>query len=177
MQIICAVLTLSDRAAQGNRADVTGPALVAALIQHGYLVEQTAILPDDFEQIKQCLIDWSDTGNLHIIFTAGGTGFSPRDVTPEATLAVIQRQAPGLAEAMRQQSLLVTPHAMLSRAVAGMRGTTLIINLPGSPNGAIENLTTLLPVLQHAVDLLQNAPLAEQGHKSKSQSEEKPHFD
>jgi molybdenum cofactor synthesis domain-containing protein len=110
------------------------------------------------------LIDWSDRSELDIILTTGGTGFSPRDVTPEATRAVIERDAPGLAEAMRAASLRITPHAMLSRIVTGIRKKTLIINLPGSPKGAVENLQVILPVLSHAVQLLREDPASERTH-------------
>jgi molybdenum cofactor synthesis domain-containing protein len=123
------------------------------------------IVPDEREAIQKTLITWSDEGNLDVILTTGGTGFSPRDVTPEATQAVIERLAPGLAEAMRQSSLVVTPHAMLSRALAGIRKRTLIVNLPGSPKAAVENLQVILPVLPHAVQLLTEDPHAEADHR------------
>ncbi len=115
-------------------------------------------------QISDQLIKWADLGEIQIILTTGGTGFSPRDVTPEATEEVIDRNTPGLAEAMRAGSLKTTPHAMLSRAVAGIRKKTLIINLPGSPKGAIENFRIVAPVLPHAVQLLENDDRAESGH-------------
>ena len=114
--------------------------------------------------IQETLIDWVDSGEVDVILTTGGTGFSQRDVTPEATLAVIERAAPGISEVMRSASLQVTPHAMLSRAMAGIRGRTLVINLPGSPKGAVENLQFVLPVLPHAVQLLRDGPDAEAGH-------------
>ena len=112
------------------------------------------VLPDDLETLRETLAAWADADDLDVILTTGGTGFAPRDVIPEATRLVIQREAPGLAEAMRQESLKFTPHAMLSRAVAGIRGKTLILNLPGSPKAAVENLQVILPVLEHAVELL-----------------------
>jgi molybdenum cofactor synthesis domain-containing protein len=127
-------------------------------------VAQTAILPDDLAALQEMLARWADSGELDVILTTGGTGFSRRDVTPEATLAVVERRAPGIDEAMRLASLKVTPHAMLSRAVAGIRGRTLIVNLPGSPKGALENLLVILPVLPHAVELLREDPGAEAGH-------------
>jgi molybdenum cofactor synthesis domain-containing protein len=127
-------------------------------------VVETGVVADEESQIRDRLTEWADTGRVDVVFTAGGTGFAPRDRTPEATLAVVERLAPGLAETMRAASLRVTPHAMLSRAVAGIRGSTLIVNLPGSPTGAVENLETIRAVLPHAVQLLQNNPEAEAGH-------------
>jgi molybdenum cofactor synthesis domain-containing protein len=159
-----AILTVSDRSARGERADQSGPALARAAYEHDWQVVQQEILPDEFALLRDWLTQWSDSGKVDIILTTGGTGFSPRDITPEATLAVIQRPAPGLAEAMRAASLQITPHAMLSRAVAGIRNKTLIINLPGSPKAAVENLTVISPVLPHAVQLLQDEPGSEAGH-------------
>jgi molybdenum cofactor synthesis domain-containing protein len=127
-------------------------------------VVHTAIVPDDLEAIREILASWADGGEVDIILTTGGTGFAPRDVTPEATNLVIDRKAPGLAEAMRLESRKVTPHAMLSRAVAGMRGRVLIINLPGSPKAAVENLQVVLPILAHAMELLKEDPDAEKHH-------------
>jgi molybdenum cofactor synthesis domain-containing protein len=132
----------------------------------GWEVVQKTVVPDDVLKIKQVLAAWADSNEMDVILTTGGTGFSPRDVTPEATLAVVDRLAPGLAEAMRAASLQVTAHAMLSRAIAGIRGRTLIVNLPGSPRGAVENLATILPVLPHAAHLLKEDPAAEAGHRS-----------
>jgi molybdenum cofactor synthesis domain-containing protein len=140
--------------------------LEAALSTQAWSVQERAIVPDDKAAIMKVLVEWADTRSVDVILTTGGTGFSPRDVTPEATLAVIDRQAPGISEAMRATSLKVTPHAMLSRTVAGMRGRTIIINLPGSPKGAVENLQVVLPVLQHAVQLLTEDPGAEAGHRT-----------
>jgi molybdopterin adenylyltransferase len=159
-----AILTVSDRSARGERPDASGPALENALVENGSLVVRKAIVPDEKEQIQRLLASWSDTGDIDVLLTTGGTGFAPRDVTPEATLAVAERLAPGLAEAMRLESLKVTPHAMLSRAVAAIRMKTLIVNLPGSPKGALENLSTILPVLPHAVELLRGDQSAEAGH-------------
>lgn len=165
MNLRVGIVTVSDRSARGERADTSGPALVALVEEQGWMVERSAILPDDLAALRDLLAYWADSDALDLILTTGGTGFAPRDVTPEATASVIQRQAPGLAEAMRQESLRVTPHAMLSRAIAGMRGTTLIVNLPGSPQGALENLRVILPVLPHAVQLLHSDPAAEAGHR------------
>lgn len=158
------ILTLSDRSARGERIDVSGPALAELILAQNWSVARQAILPDDESAIRGTLIEWVESGNFDIILTTGGTGFALRDITPEATRAVIQREAPGLAEAMRAESLKKTPHAMLSRAIAGIRGRTLIINLPGSPTGAIENLQTILPVLPHAVQLLKDDPESESSH-------------
>lgn len=159
------VLTVSDRSARGERPDASGPLLISRTQAAGWLVVKEAVLPDDLPMLRDLLSTWADSDNMDIILTTGGTGFAPRDVTPEATLAVVDRLAPGLAEAMRLASLKITPHAMLSRAAAGIRKRTLIINLPGSPKAAVENLEVLLPVLPHAVDLLREDPGAEGGHR------------
>jgi molybdopterin adenylyltransferase len=158
------ILTISDRSARGQRADESGPSLAEAVRAQGWIVEQMDIVPDEREIIEETLRMWSDAGKANVILTTGGTGFGPRDVTPEATQAVIERQAPGLAEAMRQSSLIVTPYAMLSRAIAGIRKRTLIVNLPGSPKAALENFQVILPVLSHAVQLLDEDPQAEADH-------------
>jgi molybdopterin adenylyltransferase len=159
------ILTVSDRSARGERPDASGPALAEVILEQGWLVSRSAIIPDDLLALRDLLASWADSDELDIILTTGGTGFAPRDVTPEATAAVIQRPAPGLAEAMRQASLQLTPHAMLSRATAGIRGQTLIVNLPGNPQAAVENLKVILPVLPHAVQLLHSDPQAESGHR------------
>jgi len=159
------ILPVSDRSSRGERPDASGPALESAVIAQGWAVVQKAIVPDDREAIQETLADWADAGQVDVILTTGGTGFSRRDVTPEATLDVVERQAQGIAEAMRLASLQVTPHAMLSRALAGIRGRTLIVNLPGSPKGALENFEVILPVLLHAVELLTESPDAEAGHR------------
>ncbi len=165
MNLRFGILTVSDRSAAGEREDLSGPALVAAVEGAGWQVSRKAVVPDDFQQIAEILMDWSDSGDCNVILTTGGTGFSPRDITPEATSSVIERDAPGLAEAMRAGSLQITPHAMLSRAKAGIRGKTLIINLPGSPKGALENFRIVAPVLGHGVQLLENDQQAEAGHR------------
>ncbi len=165
MSLRFGILTVSDRSYQGERADASGPALESRLINLGWQVQRKAILPDDPVRLRNILIEWADSSDLDIILTTGGTGFAPRDVTPEATRAVIERNAPGLAEAMRAESLRITPHAMLSRAIAGIRKRTLIVNLPGSPKAAVENLEVIAPVLPHAVQLLREEPDAEQGHQ------------
>jgi len=164
MRLRFGILTVSDRSARGERTDASGPALAELVRSRGWEVIRQSILPDDLKTLSERLAAWADGGDLDIILTTGGTGFAPRDVTPEATLAVVDRLAPGLAEAMRAESLKVTPHAMLSRAVAGIRGKVLIINLPGSPKAAVENLQVVLPTLEHAVILLREEPGAETGH-------------
>ena len=158
------ILTLSDRSSRGERQDSSGPALVGLIQTQGWSVARQSLLPDAESSIREILTTWSDSGDLDVILTTGGTGFSPRDVTPEATRAVLDREAPGLAEAMRAASLKITPHAMLSRIVTGIRGKTLIVNLPGSPKGAVENLQVLIPVLPHAVQLLREDPASESTH-------------
>jgi molybdenum cofactor synthesis domain-containing protein len=158
------ILTLSDRSARGERADSSGPALADLIQAEGWSVVKQSLLPDEESAIRGLLISWADSGELDVILTTGGTGFSPRDITPEATRAVIERDAPGLAEAMRAASLKITPHAMLSRVVTGIRRRTLIVNLPGSPKGAVENLQVITPVLPHAVQLLREDPASESTH-------------
>ncbi len=164
MTIRFGILTSSDRAARGERPDLSGPALVELVISQGWEVKRTAILPDELNDLRATLTAWADEGEVDIILTTGGTGFARRDVTPEATRLVIEREAPGLVEAMRFESLKFNPHGMLSRALAGIRGEVLIINLPGSPKAAVENFQVILPVLPHAVELLQENPQAEQHH-------------
>ena len=160
------ILTVSDRASRGEYEDKAGP-LIADIVRSELRGEIVlgAIVPDEPDQIAAALRRWCDEDDLHLILTTGGTGFAPRDVTPEATRTVMEREAPGLAEAMRAASLLKTPHAMLSRAVCGIRGRTLIVNLPGSPKAASENYLTILPALPHAISLLQESPDSERGHQ------------
>jgi molybdenum cofactor synthesis domain-containing protein len=164
--IRCAILTVSDRSARGERPDASGPALAQEIQALGWVLARSQIVPDDLDAIRDLLRAWCLAGDVDVILTTGGTGFAPRDVTPEATQAVIERQTPGLAEAMRSASLRITPHAMLSRAVAGIARRTLIVNLPGSPKGALENLQAIAAVLPHAVQLLRDDPAAEQGHRA-----------
>lgn len=151
------VLTLSDKGSQGQRVDESGPVVAELLGPVGEVVHM-AILPDDVESIVALLTAWTDQEKLHLIVTTGGTGLGPRDVTPQATLKAIDYEIPGMAEAMRMQSLQKTPHAMMSRAVVGVRKQTLIVNLPGSPKAARENLETLLPALPHALAKLAGDP-------------------
>lgn len=146
-----AVITLSDKGSRGERADESGPLAAQMLRQAGYVVEEELLLPDEAEALKAQLIRLADGRQLNLILTSGGTGFSPRDVTPEATMAVAERNAPGIAEAMRYYSLSITPRGMLSRGVSVLRGKTLIVNLPGSPKAVRENLEYILPTLEHGV--------------------------
>jgi molybdopterin adenylyltransferase len=163
-EIRTAVLTVSDRSYRGERPDRSGPALQKSIEELGWRLVLSSIVPDEFEDIQRTLTEWCQSGAVDLILTTGGTGFAPRDITPEATLAVIQRSAPGLAEVMRAESLKITPHAMLSRAEAGIRDRTLIINLPGSPKAAVENLELIAEVIPHAVELIRESPDAEAHH-------------
>ena len=147
------VITISDRCAQGQREDASGPLLVQLLQRAGYTVTGTAIVPDEYDVICHALRQ-AALANTALILTTGGTGFSPRDITPEATAAVCQRMAPGIGEAMRAASLRITPRGMLSRATAGLLDRSLIVNLPGSPKAAQENLEAVLPSLAHGLEML-----------------------
>jgi molybdenum cofactor synthesis domain-containing protein len=151
------ILTLSDKGARGERADTSGAAIRELLAPLGAEVRRAAIIPDDLDGIIQVLAEWSDSGDLDLIVTTGGTGLAPRDVTPEATLRVVERLVPGIGELMRAEGLRHTPMAALSRAVAGVRGRTLIVNLPGSEKGVRESLAAILPILPHAVETLRGA--------------------
>lgn len=153
-----AVLTLSDRCSTGERADGSGPALKAWLEERGVQVTHSEVIPDEGALISQRLIDWADSGQYDLILTTGGTGVSPRDVTPEATERVVDRLLPGFGEVMRMESLKKTPNAMISRAVAGIRKQTLIINLPGSPKGATECISFVWPAVPHCVAKMQGDP-------------------
>ncbi len=165
MQCRVGILTISDRGSSGLYEDRSGPVIRQVVTQQlDGLIEQAAIVPDEIDVIKATLVKWVDEYSLDLIITTGGTGFAPRDITPEATRLVIEREAPGLVFAMLRDSLAVTPHAMLSRMVAGIRGQTLIVNLPGSPKAVRENLETILPALPHALELLRDDPGAEQSH-------------
>ncbi len=149
-----AVLTMSDKGSRGERTDLTGPAIMELIKESGYSIEYYKVIPDDFDTIVKELTYLCDDLKVELVLTNGGTGFSKRDVTPEATEKVMERRAPGVAEAMRVKSLQITPKAMLSRAVAGIRGGTLIVNLPGSPKGSKENLEFIMPALPHGIDIL-----------------------
>ncbi|MCR4407453.1 MAG: molybdopterin adenylyltransferase [Anaerolineae bacterium] len=158
MTISVGILTVSDRSYRGEREDLSGP-LIRQLVT-GRLeaeVKLEAVVPDERNIIAGTLVVWCDEVGLDLILTTGGTGFAPRDVTPEATKDVIEKEVPGLAEAMRAEGLKVTPHAMLSRAVAGIRGGTLIVNLPGSPKAVREGLEVILPAIPHGIEILKGA--------------------
>lgn len=164
MSLRVAILTASDRSARGERPDLSGPALAGFVHELGWEVVRAEVLPDDLDALSAALASWADSGEMDLILVTGGTGFGPRDVTPEAVRAAAIRLTPGLDEAMRAASLRVTPHAMLSRAVSGIRARTLILSLPGSPKAAAENLQAVLPALPHAIELLRDDPGAERGH-------------
>jgi molybdenum cofactor synthesis domain-containing protein len=146
------IITVSDKGSQGKRKDLSGPAITEMLAGVAIEIKQTLIIPDEKNQIQEAIINFADVGKLDLILTTGGTGVSPRDLTPDATLEVIDKQIPGMAEAMRYESSKITSRAMISRAIAGIRGRSLIINLPGSPKGAKENLAVILPALKHAIE-------------------------
>ncbi len=152
-----AILTVSDKGAAGEREDVSGLTILKEVGSLEPEIVARDIVPDERDQISDRLRHYADVLGAELVLTTGGTGFSPRDWTPEATLDVIDRQAPGLPEAMRQASLEITPHAMLSRATAGIRDKTLIVNLPGSPKAVMENLRTIKPALPHAIEILTGA--------------------
>jgi molybdenum cofactor synthesis domain-containing protein len=148
------ILIASDKGSRGERVDASGEVIREHISRLGWQVQRYGVVPDEIATISQQLIDWVDRDQLNLILTSGGTGLSPRDHTPEATLAVIDRLAPGIGEAMRAGTMSKTPRAMLSRAIAGTRGLCLIINLPGSPRAVAECLDVILPVLPHALEIL-----------------------
>lgn len=154
MKYTAVVITVSDMGARGERVDTSGPAICELVKQNGYEVVYKQIIPDEKEQIQEVLIKCADEMKVSLILTTGGTGFSPRDITPEATLAVIERETPGIPEAMRLASLKITPKGCLSRSVAGIRGTSLIVNLPGSKKASVENLEAVLGAIDHGLEML-----------------------
>ncbi len=154
MRYTAAVITISDKGSRGERKDTSGPAICAILEEKGWEVVYRAILPDEMDQIQAALCHCADEEGVQLALTTGGTGFSPRDVTPEATLAVVERETRGIPEAMRAESMRITPRGCLSRAAAGIRGRTLIVNLPGSEKAARENLLAVLDAVRHGVDML-----------------------
>ncbi len=149
-----AILTVSDSVFRGDYEDRSGPALAESCRAQNWIVSATAVLPDDREGMEARLRDWADSAKFEAILTTGGTGIGPRDVTPEATAAVCQKLIPGLAEEMRRQGVESTSRAVLSRSVVGVRGTTLIVNLPGSPQGAVESLAAIASLLPHAAQII-----------------------
>lgn len=149
-----AVLTVSDGAAAGSRVDTAGPAAAAWVARHGWVLAEHRVVPDDGDVITSALIEWADRGVADLVLTLGGTGFGPRDVTPEATAPVLERLAPGVSETIRSAGRANTPHAALGRGLAGIRGRTLIVNLPGSEKGTLDGLTVLESIVPHAVRLL-----------------------
>jgi len=155
MQYSAQIITVSDRCFAGEREDLSGPALAACLREQGFELLSPVLVPDEQPRIQAALLA-ACAADAALVLTTGGTGFAPRDVTPEATLAVCEKQVPGIPEAMRAASLQITPRAMLSRAAAGIRGRTLIVNLPGSPRAALENLTPVLPAISHGLEMLRS---------------------
>jgi molybdenum cofactor synthesis domain-containing protein len=152
------ILTISDKGSQGLRTDQGGPQILSLLPADGFEIQVTSIVPDELPEIINLLVDWCDQRKLDLILTTGGTGLSPRDITPEATARVIEREIPGMAEAMRLEGLKYTPFAQLSRAIAGTRGETLIINLPGSLKAIQEMLPVVLPAIPHALEKIKGDP-------------------
>ena len=159
------VLTISDACSRGERADGSGDAIVAWLAERGYQLAERALVPDDAVEIVRMLTRWCDAdadggqeGAPDVVLTTGGTGLSPRDVTPEATRAVLERDAPGIAERLRVIAMDRVPNAALSRGLAGTRGRTLVVNLPGSPSAVRDNLAALAPILDHAVSIIRGTP-------------------
>ena len=163
MSYTAAVITISDKGAIGERIDTSGPALVELLKNKGYEVVYTTIIPDDFETIKADLCMCADEKGIALILTTGGTGFSPRDITPEATMAVVERPTPGIPEAMRAASMKITPKGCLSRSAAGIRKGTLIINLPGSKKASQENILAVIDAVDHGLEMLASAGSANCG--------------
>lgn len=153
-----AVLTVSDKGAAGQREDLSGPAIQELLRPMGAELEEYRLVPDELPEIQKAIMEWADQKQVDLILTTGGTGVHPRDVTPEATKPLLDKEIPGMAEAMRSASMAKTPHAMLSRGLAGVRKKTLVVNLPGSPKAVRENLSIILPAIEHALEKIQGDP-------------------
>lgn len=166
MKYTAAVITVSDKGSRGEREDTSGPALAELLTEQGYQVVYRNIVPDEAPMIQSELIRCADEMGIALVLTTGGTGFSPRDITPEATMGVIERPTPGIPEAMRAESLRITPKGCLSRSAAGIRGRTLIINLPGSKKAALENISAVIGALEHGLDILHSEGSADCGQPS-----------
>ena len=164
MSYTAAVITVSDKGYRGEREDTSGPNLVRILEEKGFQVTYTAMVPDESEMIQEVLIKCADERNIALVLTTGGTGFSPRDITPEATLKVVERLTPGIPEAMRAESMKITPKGCLSRSAAGIRGRTLIINLPGSKKASAENILAVIDPVAHGLDMLYSEGSADCGN-------------
>ncbi len=177
MRYTAAVITVSDKGYRGEREDTSGPNLCRILDKNGWDVVHTCIIPDELELIKKELVSCADEKQIHLILTTGGTGFSPRDITPEATLAVIERKTPGIPETMRAESLRITPKGCLSRSEAGIRGRSLIVNLPGSKKASQENLEAVLGALEHGVEMLCSAGSANCAQEEVPSTREVPSMD
>lgn len=158
------VLTISDRSFNGIREDLSGPKIISLLKSKSFEILKYEIVPDDSDKISQKLVQWAENDQPMIIFTTGGTGFAPRDNTPEATKMILEKETPGISEYIRYKSGQITPHAALSRAISGIRAKTLIINLPGSPKAACESIEFILDILPHAIELIQDSLTVEENH-------------
>lgn len=163
-KITASILTISDRSYAGIRQDISGPKIIELLLKHEFSIMNYEIVPDETKEISNILMQWVNEGKSKLIFTTGGTGFAPRDVTPEATKMVIEKESPGISEYIRRKSIEKTPHAILSRGISGISKNTLIINLPGNPNAACESIEFILEVIPHAIELLNEDPDAEKNH-------------
>ena len=177
MSYTAAVITVSDKGYRGERVDTSGPAIRQIAEESGFQVVYTGLVPDEKDMIRYELIKCADELKIDLVLTTGGTGFSPRDVTPEATLSVIERETPGIPEAMRAESLKITPRGCLSRSAAGIRGRTLIINLPGSKKAAVENLNAVIHAVEHGMDMLASSGSADCAAPEKPLKQAAPSMD